>query len=265
MDFSNEELTENNSDKTTDNTFEETKNEVSNNEDLKNDEIQNTRNQEEKEELNNEILKQMDIIPPIQTTEKLTKSSNEITNKLEQRMVSDVEKIHKLQQLGFIDSAQEQNLKKLILKEAFDKLVEQEKIKVNSAQKIKEEKDLIFSNFRNQNPNFFASSGRKKLLNYLQEDGISLRSEDLNKISEIVRILEKTAIEDYLKKAVHEKNLNLSNENAKKKLSANAQNSSSSINLSQTFSREQIGRMTCSEFAKNEKSIMEQLRKGLIK
>lgn len=262
MDFSNDEQTENNSNNTTDNALENIKNEVSNSEELNTDKTQKSVNIQNKVEgLNNEILKQMDIITPPQ----VTKQKTENNAKFEQSMVSDIDKIHKLQQLGFIDSAQEQNLKKLVLKQAFDKLVEQEKIKLNSEQKIKEEKDLIFSTFKSQNPNFFASNGRKKLLNYLQEDGISLRSEDLNKISEIVRTLEKNAIEDYLKKAAHEKNLNLSNENAKKKLSANAQNTSSSINLSQIFSREQIGRMTCKEFAKNEKSIMEQLRKGLIK
>jgi len=64
----------------------------------------------------------------------------------------------------------------------------------------------------------------------------------------------------------HEKTLISSNEAAKQKLTANAQKTGfSDKNLSRTFTREQIGKMSSAEFAKYESSIMEQLKKGQIR
>ena len=45
----------------------------------------------------------------------------------------------------------------------------------------------------------------------------------------------------------------------------NAQNNTSDGIKNLVFTREQIGKMSGAEFARNEKTIMDQLRKGLIK
>ena len=55
------------------------------------------------------------------------------------------------------------------------------------------------------------------------------------------------------------------NEAAKQRLRANAQNPNAAENNARIFTREQIGKMSGAEFAKNERAIMEQLRKGLIR
>ena len=80
-----------------------------------------------------------------------------------------------------------------------------------------------------------------------------------------VEKLEKSAIEKYLQQQAHEKSLNDENEAAKQRLQANAQNQMFTDDNSRIFTREQIGKMSGAEFAKNEQAIMEQLRKGLIR
>ena len=84
-------------------------------------------------------------------------------------------------------------------------------------------------------------------------------------ISKLIEAIEESAINGYLQKLAHEKSLNDENETAKLRLKANAQNQNSTENSSRIFTREQIGKMSGAEFAKNEKAIMEQLRKGLIR
>ena len=63
----------------------------------------------------------------------------------------------------------------------------------------------------------------------------------------------------------HEKTLNSENETAKQRLRANAQNSVCDGLKNLVFTREQIGKMSGAEFAKHERAIMDQLKKGLIK
>ena len=72
-------------------------------------------------------------------------------------------------------------------------------------------------------------------------------------------------LERYLKEQEHEKTLNSENETAKQRLRSNAQNASSDGDTNLVFTREQIGKMSGAEFAKHERAIMDQLRKGLIK
>ena len=78
-------------------------------------------------------------------------------------------------------------------------------------------------------------------------------------------MLFRSAINRYIKKVAHEENLEKSNTQAKEKLKANAQNSASEVKNFLPFTREQIGKMTSAEFLKNEKLIMEQVKKGLVK
>ena len=59
--------------------------------------------------------------------------------------------------------------------------------------------------------------------------------------------------------------LNNENEAAKMRLRANAQNAVSDSGTNMVFTREQIGKMSGAEFAKYERAIMDQLKKGLIR
>lgn len=247
-------------------------------------EAQNYQKIETDEKLHQEILEKLDI----KTKEKALKDevkinkneileNNLVKNQIEKSIAKDFAKIQELMQSGLVNSVQGQNLKKQVLKKAFDKLVQTEKIKrflSASLQQNNEKaktlnntvtKENVFNEFGKSNPDFFTQQGRKEVLDYLKSDGVTVGINELNKISTIIRTVEKAAIERYLQKATHEKTLRDSNETAKQRLTANAQKLSYSGNLSSTFTREQIGKMSGSEFAKYEKAIMEALRKGLIK
>jgi len=193
----------------------------------------------------------------------------QVAAQVENALAQDFGKIQKLMQAGLINSVQGQNLKKEVLKKAFDKLVQTEKNRrtsttaSQSAQPVN--KNEVFEEFSKSNPDFFTSDGRKEVLSYLKSEDVIVGKDELSKISNIIRTVEKAAIDRYLKKVTHEKTLRDSNEVAKQRLTANAQKSSSSANLSRTFTREQIGKMSSVEFAKYESVIMENLKKGLIK
>lgn len=193
---------------------------------------------------------------------------------VERELVQNFDKIQKFVQAGIIDSAQGQNLKSQVLKKVFDELVQAEKIKraqfAVTSQKTYERasqasKAEVFDSFSNDNPDFLNSEGRKEVFGYLKSSNAVFSRDELNKISDIVRIVEKNAIDRYLSKAAHEKTLTDSNTSAKQKLFANAQKSVSGVNFSRTFTREQIGKMSAAEFTKYETVIMEQLKKGRIK
>lgn len=197
---------------------------------------------------------------------------------VEKAISQDFIKIQKLMKEGLISSVQGQNLKKQVLKKAFDKLVQTEKAKrslltkdsatrknIEQSNSVSLNKSDVFDEFSKSNPNFFDSNGRNEVLNYLKSGNVNLGREELNNISNIIRAVEKAAIDRYLQKVAHEKTLRNSNETAKQRLTANAQKSVYSGNLSRTFTREQIGQMSSAEFAKYESAIMEQLKKGHIR
>jgi len=119
--------------------------------------------------------------------------------------------------------------------------------------------------FSKENPDFFRADGRSEVLNYLKNSSFIVDKDEMNIISQMVEKLEQAAIDRYVKQQAHEKALNDQNEAAKRKLTANAQNSSFSGKSNKVFTREQIGKMSGAEFTKNEPLIMEQLRKGLIR
>lgn len=238
--------------------------------------------------LHNEVLEKLGIIKKEQNQYIQEKSMQENTKQeddlnkpselekskakiqIEKAISQDFDKIQKMVKSGLINSVQGQNLKRKVLKNAFDKLVQTEKVKrasqpASSSTQV-QNKNEVFEAFSRDNPDFFNSDGRKEVLNYLKSDNISLGQNELSKISEMIRIVEKTAIDRYLQKVSHEKTLRNSNELAKQKLTANAQRSNfNDKNLSRTFTREQIGKMNSAEFTKYEPIIMEQLKKGLIK
>lgn len=231
-----------------------------------------------------EILAKLDIKPKNQE-EKFNDKDNtklnsedikvkDVAQSLEKSMSKDLAIIQKLVKNGVINSNQGQNLKKQVLTQAFNKIVQTEKIKRNFASVLKTsdnsqvKQDLIKNNLNensNNIQNFFETDGRKEVLNYLKTGGVSLGKDELGKISDIVRVVEKSAIDRFLQKAAHEKSIQTSNENAKKKLRANAQSQSVGGNVLKSFTREQIGKMSGTEFAKYESAIMEALKKGQIK
>ena len=114
-------------------------------------------------------------------------------------------------------------------------------------------------------PDFFNKDGRLDVFDYLKNSEIEFDDGEISKISELVEKIENSAIERYLKEKEHEKALNNENEFAKQRLKANAQNTSSDGLKNLVFTREQIGKMSGKEFAKHERAIMDQLKKGLIK
>jgi len=234
--------------------------------------IKREQNQDIQDNSMQEKQKNEAYLEKIKNIEKSQKKT-QIENNLRMSLSQDFEKVQKLVKAGLINSKQGQNLKKQVLKEAFDKLVQSEKIKrplspVPQANLPAgyQSKHEVFEEFSNKNPDFFTSDGRKEVLNYLKSGDVLVGRDELSKISDIIRTVEKAAIDRYLQKVSHEKTLRNSNEVAKKRLTANAQKSGfSDKNLLRSFTREQIGKMSSAEFAKYEPFIMDQLKKGLIK
>ena len=111
---------------------------------------------------------------------------------------------------------------------------------------------------------FFDMDGRNEVMAYLNNSNMDFDSDEIKKISAIVEKIENSAIDRYLKQKAREKTLQEENEYAKQRLKSNAQNSGYNSPGNKIFTREQIGKMSSAEFAKNEKLIMEQLRQGLI-
>lgn len=190
---------------------------------------------------------------------------------LENVLPQDFTKIQNFVNSGVISPEQGQNLKKQIIKKTFDTLLQNQVLKKTSPDKIKQGENLnyaaksIINESGKINPNFFAGNGRKEVLNYLKLGNIKLGDSDLEKISNIIRGVEYSAIERYLQKAAHDKNLRNANESAKQRLTANAQMPNFSNNMTRTFTREQIGKMSPQQFMKYEPIIMAQLKKGMIK
>lgn len=162
---------------------------------------------------------------------------------------------------GLISQQQGQNLLNHIIS-ALGEIVQQKPI---DEPKTIFDKGKAFKEFEKDNPEFFNCDGRSEIMNYLKSDDIQFDKDELSKIAKIVEQVEKSAIERYLKKAAHEENLAKSNSEAKQRLQANAQKSKSDGKNNITFTREQIGKMSSAEFLENEKKIMDQLKKGLIK
>ncbi len=176
----------------------------------------------------------------------------------------DLQTLQQLLNTGVSNRQQGQNLLNQIIKAALDSNTQQKFVETTEPQEVLNKK-TAFIEFEKENPDFFKVDGRNEIFKYLNSDEIQFDKDELSKISKIVEQVEKSAIERYLKKVAHEQNLEKANLQAKEKLKANAQNSTSEAKNLLPFTREQIGNMTSAEFLKNEKLIMEQVKKGLIK
>lgn len=171
---------------------------------------------------------------------------------LKQSVVQDIKQIENLVQNGVMTQDQGQNLMNYITQRAFIKYTSQ------APQAIQPAKLTVASEFFNRD-------GRMDVLDYLKNSNVDFDDDEISKITALVEKIENTAVERYLKEKEHEKTLNSENESAKLRLRANAQNAVSDGAKNLVFTRDQIGKMSGAEFAKHEKAIMEQLRKGLIK
>ncbi len=174
-------------------------------------------------------------------------------------VINDLNKIQKLVDDGVINNTQGQYLVNYVINKAYD-MVNNSQGKAQVAPN-----NNAFDEFEAENAGFFNKNGRAEVLEYLKNSGFEGDKDEISVISKMIENLENGAIERYLKQTAYEKTLNNENEIAKQRLRANAQNSNFDDAKARVFTREQIGKMSGAEFAKYEKAIMEQLRKGLIK
>ncbi|MBR2526636.1 hypothetical protein IKE67_09250 [bacterium] len=208
--------------------------------------------QESTSDIKAQIDEKLDIVP----------NENVYNQELRKDLKANVKALQSLLNLGLINEQQGQNLLNHIIRTALDENVQQKPIE--EASKTFDKVGAL-REFEKENPDFFCSDGRSEVLNYLKSDEIQFDKDELSKIAKIVEQVEKSAIEEYIKKAAHEENLEKSNTEAKQRLKANAQKSKSDGKNNVPFTREQIGKMSGAEFLENEKKIMDQLKKGLIK
>jgi hypothetical protein len=175
------------------------------------------------------------------------------TQNLKDKVIQDVKTIENLVQTGVLTQEQGTNLVNYITQKAFEKC---------NTSPLQAPQAQVASM---QMPDFFNQAGRADVFDYLKQANANFDDDEISKISELVENVEKSAVDKYLRAQEHEKTLNSENESAKQRLRANAQNSVSDGAKNLVFTREQIGKMSGAEFAKYERAIMEQLKKGLIK
>lgn len=181
--------------------------------------------------------------------------------KYKQMAVKDINTIQNLMQSGVMTQEQGQNLMNFVTQKAFEKYTA-----VNTPQQNAQIDKVVGQPVQNTvMSEFFNQNGRIDVYDYLKNSALDFDGDELSKISSLVEKIENSAIQRYLEKQEHEKALNNENESAKQRLRANAQNNTSDGLKNWVFTREQIGKMSGAEFARNEKTIMDQLRKGLIK
>ena len=189
--------------------------------------------------------------------------NNELQS-IKEMALKDIQVIKNLVQTGAMTQEQGQNLMNYVTKKAFEKYTlsqQNSQAPVDTANQV----PVKSVNMGNVIPEFFNRDGRVDVFDYLQNSNAAFDEDELSKISALVEKIENSAIERYVKEKNHEKTLNSENEAAKQKLRAYAQNSAYDGNNNLVFTREQIGKMSGAEFAKYERMIMDQLRKGLIK
>lgn len=176
---------------------------------------------------------------------------------IKQSVIQDVKLIENLVQNGVMTQEQGRNLVNFITQKAFAKYNNEKTLSNPLVQAVQP------TNM--PTPDFFNQDGRIDVFDYLKQANVNFDDDEISKISALVEKIENSAVAKYLRAQEHEKTLNSENESAKQRLRANAQNSASDGTKNLVFTREQIGKMSGAEFAKHERAIMDQLRKGLIK
>lgn len=206
--------------------------------------------------MNPEELQKLSSAADIQQAVPQTAMPMTEENSIKQQAVNDINIIQNLVQSGVMSSEQGYNLMNYVTQKAFEKYSTQQQ----DAQITPDVPPYTL-----ENDEFFNKEGRTDVLNYLKNSNTAFDKDEIAKISAMIENIEKTAVARYLRELDHEKTLNNENESAKQRLRANAQKAVSDGNKNMVFTREQIGKMSGAEFAKNERMIMEQLRKGLIR
>lgn len=186
---------------------------------------------------------------------------------IKQTAANDIKAIENLVQTGVMTQEQGQNLMNYVTQKAFEKytLSQQNTPQVHEPEMMPPQNATKSYVMPDKAPEFFNRDGRLDVFDYLKSANVDFDEDEISKISALVEKIENTAVERYLREKDHEKTLNSENESAKQRLRANAQNSVSDVDKNMVFTREQIGKMSGAEFAKHERAIMDQLRKGLIR
>ena len=187
---------------------------------------------------------------------------------LEQAIGADVQNINNLMSQGVLSQQQGQYLLAQLSAKAqsinmYKNAQNQTPANVQNVQVPPVQSQNSLDLFNQEHPGFFDVEGRGELLKYIK--GFDMDKDEIFHIAQLVEGLENSAVDEYLKKSEYEKSLNDENVRAKSKLMSYAQNSTSDNKMNKVFTREEIGRMSGDEFAKNEKLIMEQVKQGLIK
>lgn len=192
----------------------------------------------------------------------------DVVQQLEQALYTDVQRLQVLMQQGVITQQQGQYLMNNLAEtqrklELCKQSIPMAQNVEPPAQELPQTSQNPLELFSQENPGFFDKEGRGDVLDYLKN--LDVDKDEISKIAKLVEKLETSAIDGYLKKSAHEKSLNDENSAAKSKLTSYAQNATTDSNNNRIFTREEIGKMSGDEFAKNEKLIMEQVRQGFIK
>lgn len=180
-----------------------------------------------------------------------------------QMAANDLKTIQNLVQTGVMTQEQGQNLMNYVTQKAFEKYTTLSQ--QNTPQTVQAVQPQTTPAVQTVPPEFFNRDGRIDVFDYLRNSNTDFDDDEISKISALVEKIENSAVERYLREQNHEKTLNSENESAKQRLRANAQNNVSDGLKNLVYTREQIGKMSGAEFAKHERAIMDQLKKGLIK
>lgn len=236
-----------------------------------NDEVQNKALLED-DKIKNNNLKHESENKSLELTENKTFSqAAQKIQEIERQTKEDVSKVETLLKSGILNPKQGESLIQQIIKKGYAEL-QQIDLKPDELKDDKNlQNDMQFDKaqaiieFEKDKPDFFKQDGRLDVLNYIKSGILEFDKEELEHISTLIEKIEKSAVERYIKQAEYEAKLKQTNEEAKSRLSANAQNAKDTSGKQIAFTREQIGKMSSSEFNKNEKLIMEQLKQGLIR
>ena len=201
-----------------------------------------------------------------QTAAEVTQPLSKDAQSVKQMALNGIQLIENLVQTGVMTQEQGQNLMNYVTKKAFEKYTLSQQNSQTPVNMTRQTPSPVQNALAAAAvPEFFNRDGRVDVFDYLKNANAVFDEDEISKISALVEKIENTAVERYLREKDHEKTLNSENEAAKQKLRAYAQNSASDGNKNLVFTREQIGKMSGAEFAKYERMIMDQLKKGLIK
>lgn len=237
---------------------------------LKNDDKENSEQQKFEHNGENDLKNEIKIVKENQADDEALKKVEIKIQDVERKTKENISKIEMLLKSGLLNQMQGESLIQQIIKKGYIELqqcgLEQSDKEVSKQIEQKPfDKNNAIIEFEKEYPDFFKENSRLGVLNYLKSGDLQFDKEELIHISEMIKDVENSAIERYLKKTELEEKMIKTNEEAKFRLNANAQNAKESSFKQTVFTREQIGKMSGAEFTKNEKLIMEQLKKGLIR